>query len=129
MPLNFFEGNTYKYILTGIDVASRYKVARPLRTKKSREVGFVLEAIYKKGGVFKYPKTFQCDNGSEFKNKVTKLLENTTLRFEEQQRNINTPIRPLRRPLTKSWQNCCLLQWMLKSFKTLKKYRQSRSKI
>ena len=35
----------------------------------------MLEAIYKKGGVFKYPKTFQCDNGSEFKNEVKKLLE------------------------------------------------------
>ena len=35
----------------------------------------MLEAIYKKGGVFKYPKAFQCDNGSEFKTEVTKLLE------------------------------------------------------
>ena len=35
----------------------------------------MLKEIYKKGGVFKYPKTFQCDNGSEFKNEVTKLLE------------------------------------------------------
>ena len=35
----------------------------------------MLEAIYKKGGVFKHPKAFQCDNGSEFKNEVTKLLE------------------------------------------------------
>ena len=61
--------------LLGIDVTSSYKVVRPLRTKKSSEVASVLEAIYKKGGVFKYPKTFQCDNGSEFKNKVTKLLE------------------------------------------------------
>ena len=75
MPHNLFEGNTYKYILTGIDVASRYKVARPLKTKKSSEVAFVLEAIYKKGDVFKYPKAFQCDNGSEFKNEVIKLLE------------------------------------------------------
>ena len=75
MPHNLFEGNTYKYILTGIDVASRYKVARPLRTKKSSKVAFVLEAIYKKCGVFKYPKTFQCDNASEFKNEVTKLLK------------------------------------------------------
>ena len=75
MPHNLFDGNTYKYILTGIDVASRYKVARPLRTKKLSKVAFVLEAIYKKGGVFKYPKVFQCDNGSEFKNEVTKLLE------------------------------------------------------
>ena len=75
IPHNLFEGNTYKYILTGIDVASRYKVVRPLRAKKSSEVAFVLEAIYKKGGVFNYPKTFQCDNGSELKNEVTKLLE------------------------------------------------------
>ena len=75
MPHNLFEGNTYKYILTCTDITSRYKVARPLRTKTSSAVAFVLGAIYKKGGVFKYPKTFQCDNGSEFKNEVTKLLE------------------------------------------------------
>ena len=75
MPHNLFEGNTYKYVLTGIHVASRYKVARSLRTKVSGEVAFVLEAIYKKGGVFKYPKAFQCDNGPEFKNEVTKLFE------------------------------------------------------
>ena len=61
--------------MTGIDVASRYKVARPLKTIYSSEVAFVLEAVYKKGGVFKYPKVFQCDNDSEFKNEVTKLLE------------------------------------------------------
>ena len=35
----------------------------------------MLEAIYKKGGLFKYPKFFQCDNGSAFKNEVIKLLE------------------------------------------------------
>ena len=75
MPHNLFERNTYKYILTGIYVASTYIVARALRTKKSSEVAFVFEAIYKKGGLFKYPKTFQYDSGSEFKNEVTKLLE------------------------------------------------------
>ena len=35
----------------------------------------MLEAIYKKGGVFKYPKTFQCDNGSKLKNEVTRFLQ------------------------------------------------------
>ena len=35
----------------------------------------MLQAIYKKCGVFKYPKVFQCDNGSEFKNEVINLLE------------------------------------------------------
>ena len=58
MPHNLFEGNTYEYILTGTDVASRHKVARPLRTKKSSEVALVLEAIYKNRDVFKYPKVF-----------------------------------------------------------------------
>ena len=108
MPHNLFEGNTYKYILTCTDVASRYKVARPLRTKTSSVVASVLGAVYKKGGVFKYPKIFQYDNGSEFKNKVTKLPIKHNLRSEEQQGNISTPIRSLWKPLTKSWQNCCL---------------------
>ena len=35
----------------------------------------MLEAIYEKGGVFKYSKTFQWVNGSQFKNEVTNLLE------------------------------------------------------
>ena len=42
-------------------------------TKKSSEV--VLGAIHKKGGAFKYPKVFQCDNGPEFRREATKLLE------------------------------------------------------
>ena len=75
VPQNVFEGNTCKYILTGVHVASRYKVTRALRSKKATEVSFGLEAIYKKGGVFKYPKVLQCDNGCEFKSDVTKLLE------------------------------------------------------
>ena len=75
MPHNIFEGNTYKYILTGVDVTSRYKSTRALRANKASEVSFVLEAIYKKGCVFKYPKVFQCDKGSEFISDVTNLLE------------------------------------------------------
>ena len=35
----------------------------------------MLEVIYKKGGVLKYPKVFQCDNGHEFIGEVTELLE------------------------------------------------------
>ena len=90
VPHNVFEGKTYKYILTGLDIASRYKIARALRAKKASEAAFALEAIFKKGGVFKYRKLFQCDNGSEFKNDVTKLLEKHKLTVEEQQQSINT---------------------------------------
>ena len=75
MPHNLFKGNTYKYILIGIDITSRYKVVWLLITKDSSQVAFGLKAIYKKGGAFKYPKAFQIDNGSEFKNEVTKLLK------------------------------------------------------
>ena len=35
----------------------------------------MLEEIYEKGSVFRYPKVFQCDNGSKFKNNVIKFLE------------------------------------------------------
>ena len=75
MSHNFFEGNTYRYLLSGVDVASRFKVARPLTTKKSSKVAFVLQAICKKCDAFKYPKAIQIDNGSEFKGQVPKLFE------------------------------------------------------
>ena len=38
MPSDSIYGNKYKYILAGIDVASRFKVERPLRTKQVRDV-------------------------------------------------------------------------------------------
>ena len=74
LPPDTVYGNIYKYVLCVIDVASRYKAARPLRTKKASEVADMLEDIYKKGPL-KYPETFQCDNGSEFKGDTNKLLE------------------------------------------------------
>ena len=74
MPSDTLYGNKYKYILAGIDAASRYKVVRPLRTKQARVVAEMIADIYKVGPLM-YPKIFQCDNGSEFKGEMTKLLE------------------------------------------------------
>ena len=74
MPLDTLYGNKYKYILAGTDAASRFKVTRPLRTKQARDVGEMIADIYKVGPLT-YPKIFQCDNGSEFKGEVTKMLE------------------------------------------------------
>ena len=74
MPSDTLYGNKYKYILAGIDAASRYKVVRPLRTKQVRDVAEMIADIYKVGPLT-YPKIFQCDNGSEFKGEVTKMLE------------------------------------------------------
>ena len=74
MPSDTLYGNKYKYILAGIDAASRLKVARPQRTKQVRDVAEMIADIYKVGPLT-YPSTFQCDNGSEFKGEVTKMLE------------------------------------------------------
>ena len=74
IPSDTLYGNKYKYIPAGIDAASRYKVARPLRTKQARDVAEMIADIYKVGPLT-YPKRFQCDNSSEFKGEVTKLLE------------------------------------------------------
>ena len=74
MPSVTLHGNKYKYILSGIDVASRYKVARPLRTKQTKDVAEMITDIYKVGPL-NYPKIFQCDNGSKLKGEVIKLLE------------------------------------------------------
>ena len=59
LPHDTVYGNTYKYVLCVIDVASRYKTARPLKNKKASEVVDMLEDIYRKGPL-KYPETFQC---------------------------------------------------------------------
>ena len=74
MPSDTLYGNKYKCILAGIDAASRFKVARPLRTKQARDVAEMIADIYKVGPLT-YPKMFQCNNGSEFKGEVTKMLE------------------------------------------------------
>ena len=73
MPSHTLYGSKYKYILAGIDAASRFKVARPLRTKQARDVDEMVADIYKVVPLT-YPKIFQCDNGSEFKGAVTKML-------------------------------------------------------
>ena len=81
MPSDTLYGNKYKYILSGIDVASRYKVARPLRTKQAKDVADMIADIYKVGPLT-YPKIFWCDNGNEVKAEVTKMLEKHEVRIQ-----------------------------------------------
>ena len=81
MPSDTLYRNKYKYILARIDAASRFKVARPLRTKQARDVAEMIVDIYKVGPLT-YPSTFQCDNGSEFKGDVTKMLEKNEVKIQ-----------------------------------------------
>ena len=74
IPSDMLYGNKYKSILFGINVAFRYKVARPLRMKQVRDIVEMIADIYKVGALT-YPKVFQCDNGSELKAEVPKMLK------------------------------------------------------
>jgi len=49
LPHDKLYGNTYKYVLNVIDIASGYKASRLLKTKKASEVVEMFKDIYKKG--------------------------------------------------------------------------------
>ena len=74
MPHNLFEGNTYKYILTGIDVASRYKVDL-LGPKNQAKLHLCWKQSIKRVACLNISRSSSVIMGSEFKNEVTKLLE------------------------------------------------------
>ena len=81
IPLDTLYESKYKYILSGTDAASRYKVARPLRTKQAKDMAEMIADIYKVSPLT-YPKIFQCDNDSKFKAEVTKMLEEHEVRIQ-----------------------------------------------
>ena len=65
----------FKYTLTVVDVASRYKEAEPLTSKNSDEVALTFKKIYKRAPL-KWPQLLQVDPGREFMGAVTKEMEN-----------------------------------------------------
>ena len=64
----------YKYALTVVDVASRYKVAEALTSKDSDEVARGFAKIYRLGPL-KWPQMLQVDRGREFMGAVTKAMD------------------------------------------------------
>jgi hypothetical protein len=63
----------FKYALTVVDVASRYKEAEPLTSKESGEVAEAFSRIYRRGPL-KWPQLLQVDPGREFMGSVSHLL-------------------------------------------------------
>ena len=66
---------TYKYALTVVDVASRFKEAEPSTSKDSAEIAKSFEKIYKRGPL-KWPQLLQVDPGCEFMGVVAKEMKN-----------------------------------------------------
>ena len=64
---------TYRYALTVVDVASRFKEAEPLTSKTAAEVADGLARIYKRSPL-RWPKILQVDPGREFMGAVSQLL-------------------------------------------------------
>ena len=67
---------TYKYCLTLVDVASRYKAARPLKTKDAATVARELASIYDDAKCpLTWPEQMMVDQGTEFRGATTAALE------------------------------------------------------
>ena len=71
--MDFFEmipyahkSNGFKYMLTIIDVYSKYAWAHPLKTKSGKEVAAVVRKVYNNSK--RFPKHIQTDRGREFYN-------------------------------------------------------------
>lgn len=62
----------FRYILTCIDVLSRFAWARPIKKKTGREVADAIEDIFKSSG--RTPTRIQTDEGKEFYNSHVKNL-------------------------------------------------------
>ena len=74
LPHDKFKNKVYKYVLSVVDVASRYKGSYQLTTKNSKEVSQAFQWIYENTPL-NYPKTLIVDDGKEFCSEVTKLME------------------------------------------------------
>lgn len=73
LPHDQVRKRTYRYALTVVDVASRFKAAEPLATKEAKEVADALSRIYRRGPL-KWPNLLQVDPGREFMGAVNQLL-------------------------------------------------------
>lgn len=63
---------SFKYILSAVDVFSRFLFTRPLQNKSAKEVALALESIFIGYG---YPDIVQSDRRPEFMGSVRRLLE------------------------------------------------------
>ena len=61
----------YRYILTVIDIFSRYAWARPLKSKRGEDVAAAFKTIFDEGRI---PHRVQTDQGKEFENRHVRAL-------------------------------------------------------
>ena len=84
----------YKYALTVVDVASRFKAAEALTSKDSDEVARGFAKIYRRGPL-KWPQMLQVDPGREFMGAVTKTMGEHNVTIRRGRPNIHGSTAPL----------------------------------
>ena len=77
----------FKYALTVVDVASRFKAAEPLTSKDSSEVSKAFRKNCK--GPLKWPKIFQVDPGRELMGAVTEEMKKDDVRIRRGNVNVH----------------------------------------
>jgi len=73
LPHDRIDRRTYKFALTMVDVASRYKEDEPLTDESATEVAAALGRIYKRGPLT-WPRLLQVDPGRKFMGAFSHLL-------------------------------------------------------
>lgn len=99
-----YNDRTYKYILTAVDVFSRFLFLEAIERKTAKHVAKALKGIFSQHG---YPRIVQSDNGPEFRGQVQRLLAKKKVkvlkgrpyhpqsqgRVERQNRSVKSKIR------------------------------------
>ena len=80
LPHDKVRRKTYKYALTVVDIASRYKEAEPLTDKSASSVAEAFKRIYNRGPL-KWPNLLQVDPGREFFGYVSELLRKNNVQI------------------------------------------------
>ena len=121
--------NNYKYILTVIDVLSKYAWVEPIKAKTGENLVSAFEKILEK---HRKPETFHSDKGTEFTNrKFQALLKKEGIRFFTTQNETKASIverfnRTLKGKMWKYFTANNMLKYMDILQKLVKSYNHSR---
>lgn len=100
------ENNSFKYLLTVIDVFSKYAWAVPVKSKSAEDITRAMKSVLSEG---KIPKNLQVDQGSEFYNSQFKPL------MQKYKINLYSTYSNLKASIIERF-NRTLKTWMWKEF-------------
>lgn len=82
MPWDKIKGKVYKYALSIVDCASRYKWRYPLTEKTAKHVAKAFKKVYSNPNIpLVWPRTLQVDRGGEFKAECKRLMLKNKVRI------------------------------------------------